>query len=78
MKEEGRGMANNAEALRKWNMLDKVTQNKLLENVYCKNCSITTIVDYVVTSSKPDIVLKGKCQKCKGDVARLIEWEWFN
>ena len=71
-------MANNVEALRKWNKLDKMTQEKILTNVYCINCQITTIIDYEVTSSKPDIVLKGKCKKCNHTVARLVENEWFN
>jgi len=76
--EKGNVMANNKEALRKWNMLDEVTQNKLLENVFCSKCHLTTIVYYEVTSKKPDIVLYGKCQKCGGDVARLVEREWFD
>ena len=73
-----RATANNARTIDKWNSLDKETQEKLLENVFCSKCHVTTIIDYKLTSSDPDIVLKGKCQKCGGNVARLIEWEWFN
>jgi hypothetical protein len=35
-------MANNKEALRKWDKLDRSTQNMLLENVFCLNCKVTT------------------------------------
>jgi len=71
-------MANNKEALNKWNKLDKAMQDKLLSNVFCANCHITTIIDYEITSSKPDIVIKGKCIKCGYRVTRLIENDWFN
>jgi hypothetical protein len=42
-------MANNKEALHKWNKLDKTTQDKLLSNVFCPNCHVTTIIDYEIT-----------------------------
>jgi hypothetical protein len=71
-------MADNKEALRRWGKLNRSTQNMLLENVFCLNCKVTTIIDYKIIMDKPDIVLKGKCKKCGRDVARLVESEWFD
>ena len=71
-------MAKNIEALCVWDKLDNKTQFELLENVFCRKCGVTTIVDYDITLSKPDIILKGKCKKCNGNVARLIESDWLN
>jgi hypothetical protein len=31
------------------------------------------IVDFEATMDKDDLVLKGKCEKCSSNVARLIE-----
>lgn len=70
-------MANTKTAQKKWNTLDKETQEKLLSNVFCITCHVTTIVDYKIVSNKDDIVLKGKCKKCGRNVARLVENEWF-
>lgn len=47
-------MVNNVEALRKWNKLDKTTQEKILTNVYCINCQVTTIVNYEITERTLD------------------------
>lgn len=66
-------MASNVSALRKWNKLDKATRQRLLENVFCIDCSVTTIVDYEVTMAKAGIVLRGKCKKCGKDVSRVVE-----
>jgi len=60
-------------ALRKWNKIDKEHQKLIVENVYCRNCKVTTIVDYSITSDKYGIVLKGKCKKCGNEVARVVE-----
>ena len=60
-------------ALRKWNKIDKEHQKLIIENVFCSNCKVTTIVNYSITSDKYGIILKGKCKKCGKDVARVIE-----
>ena len=70
-------MANKKTITDKWNSLGEIVQSKILDNVFCLNCKVTTIVDYNVTSDKNDILLKGKCKKCGRDVARLVECEWF-
>jgi hypothetical protein len=65
--------ASNLAAIRKWNKLDKATKQRLLENVFCSDCFVTTIVDYEITMEKAGIVLRGKCKKCGKDVARVVE-----
>lgn len=50
---------------------------RLEKNVFCKNCEgkkMTEIVFYkIYLLHSSDIVLRGKCKKCNGDVARYIE-----
>ena len=59
----------------KWNTISKSNQQKLLANVLCGKCAITTIVDYSIENSQNDIVLRGKCAKCGGNVARVVEFD---
>lgn len=65
-------------ALRKWSKLDRVTQNRLLANVFCIDCVVTTAIDYEVVSGEEGILIKGKCKKCGQDVARVVEEDWFS
>ena len=60
-------------AIQKWSKIPKHMQKKLLENVFCSTCGVITIVDYSMYDDKAGVLLKGKCKKCNGDVARLIE-----
>ncbi len=60
-------------AAQKWNKIPKEIQKKLLDNVFCSNCGVTTIVDYSMSNDKYGILLQGKCQNCGEKVARLIE-----
>ena len=62
-------------ALKKWNSIPKDLQKKILENVYCRNCHVTTITDFSIIEDKYGIILKGKCAKCGHEVARVIENE---
>ncbi len=71
-------MVSDIAAWRKWSKLDKATQNRLLSNVFCTGCTVTTAVDYEVVSCKAGILIKGKCKKCGRDVARVVEEEWFS
>ena len=59
----------------KWNTISKSNQAKLLNNVFCGKCGVTTIVEYTIENSQSDIVLQGKCTKCGGKVARVVEFE---
>jgi hypothetical protein len=62
-------------AAKKWSKLPQDLKNKLLENVFCSNCGVTTIVEYTLHNDKFGVLLKGKCKKCGMDVARLVEDE---
>ena len=57
----------------KWDTIPKDKQGLLLNNLFCSKCGVTTIIDYKINNDKFGILLKGKCQKCGKDVARLIE-----
>ncbi|RJQ25135.1 hypothetical protein C4565_08920 [Candidatus Parcubacteria bacterium] len=61
------------QAVKKWNQIPKEMQNKLIDNVFCGKCGVTTITDYTMTNDKYGVLLEGKCKKCGGPVARLIE-----
>ena len=60
-------------ALRKWNYIDKEHQKLIIENVFCRNCKVTTIVDYSIIEDEYGVILKGQCKKCGNDVARVID-----
>ena len=62
-----------SKALEIWNKLSKDQQNAILANVICRQCKLSTIKDYSIEKMGPDIVLKGRCSKCNGLVARLVE-----
>ena len=59
----------------KWGKISEAYQKMLLDNVFCGKCKMTTIVDYTIENNGSDIVLRGKCAKCGGNVARVIECE---
>jgi hypothetical protein len=59
---------------KKWYSLPKQIREKLKGNVFCSNCGVTTITEFVVKPADPHIVLEGKCVSCNDDVARLIEF----
>jgi len=57
-----------------WDKMPMAEKTMILNNVWCVGCSkVTTIVDYSGSVKKGDLVLNGKCQRCRGDVARLVE-----
>jgi len=60
-------------AAQKWNTIPENIQKQLIDNVYCSNCGVTTIVEYSIYNDKFGILLKGKCKKCKEPVVRLVE-----
>lgn len=59
----------------KWGSISGEFQQKILENIWCVKCGVTTMKDYTMENEQPDIVLTGKCVKCGGEVARLVEFD---
>ncbi len=62
-------------AAQKWNQIPKNVQELLINNVFCSNCGVTTLVDYSIHNDKYGVLLNGKCKKCGRDVKRLVEGE---
>ncbi len=62
-------------AMNRFNQIPDDIKSKLLSNVYCSKCAdMVKIVNFEATTmDKDNLVLKGKCEKCSGKVARLIE-----
>ncbi|MDI9333282.1 MAG: hypothetical protein QM533_02780 [Cytophagales bacterium] len=56
-----------------WLGIPASTRAMLLENVYCRHCRVTTIVDFRGSVKRGYVVLEGQCGKCGADVARLID-----
>jgi len=64
----------NMEAMLKWDEFPKDFQQRVIENIFCVNCRVTTIIDYDITLTDGGFVLlKGKCKKCGGSVARVVD-----
>ncbi|RPF50639.1 hypothetical protein [Aquisalibacillus elongatus] len=62
-------------ARKKWRKLPKGIRQRFLNNVFCVNCTVTTVVDYSIEDHQEGIVLVGTCKQCGDHVARLIENE---
>ncbi|MDE5414764.1 hypothetical protein [Alkalihalobacterium chitinilyticum] len=60
-------------AIRKWKGIPDDFKQKILSNVFCINCGVTTIINYSIHDDSDGILLKGVCKKCKEPVARCIE-----
>ena len=61
-------------AMNKFNQIPDDIKSKLLANVYCSKCADTVrIVDFEATMDNNDLILKGKCERCSGNIIRLIE-----
>ncbi len=51
-----------------------IFMEKIIPNCFCGDCGVTTIIDYeIYVNDLYDVVLRGKCEKCKGVVARCVE-----
>lgn len=65
-----------ARAARLWEELDSRTRIRLLNNVWCPNCSVRSSMQLLGGRvAGGDLVLNGRCLACGGDVARLVEME---
>lgn len=62
-------------AVQKWARVPKNIKQKIVNNVFCSSCGVTTIIEYTMHDDKLGILLRGKCNKCGKDVARLLENE---
>ncbi|MFC1961146.1 hypothetical protein ACFLYO_10600 [Chloroflexota bacterium] len=59
-----------------WDTILQQAQEQILKNVWCSHCAgATTITDFKGTVEKDDLILRGRCVTCGGEVARLIEGE---
>ena len=64
------------EAKAMWDAIPQGAQERILTNVWCVHCrSATTITDFKGDMEDMDLILRGRCMKCGGEVARLIEGE---
>ena len=58
----------------KWMRIPKNIREKLLNNVWCTNCSdVVRIVEYSIEDDKIGLIIKGKCEICGGKVTRVVE-----
>lgn len=61
-------------AMQKFNQIPDDVKSKILSNVYCSSCKdAVKVVDFTATIDGADLLLSGKCERCSGEVARLIE-----
>ncbi|MCF8012330.1 MAG: hypothetical protein K9L17_13570 [Clostridiales bacterium] len=60
-------------AAKKWSKIPKDIQKRIVNNVFCSTCGVTTIVNYTLYDDRFGVLLQGKCEKCGKDVARLVE-----
>lgn len=57
-----------------WEGIPLHIQEKILNNVWCSNCSKgTTIKKFVGKVESGDLLLTGECAKCNCKVVRVVE-----
>lgn len=62
------------QALKFWEAIPGETRQRLLRNVWCAHCSKeTTITHFTGRIQRGDLILSGQCNKCQGEVARVVE-----
>ncbi|WP_300284191.1 hypothetical protein [Nitrosomonas sp.] len=61
-------------ARQRWKTIPADIRQRLLANVWCVQCRHeVTITSFTGTIKGGSLLLEGKCAKCHGDVARVIE-----
>ncbi len=62
------------QALKQWEAIPGETRQRLLRNVWCAYCSKeVTITHFTGRIQRGALILNGRCSKCQGEVARVIE-----
>ena len=62
------------EAKKFWESIPPNIRVKLLNNVYCAHCQNTRGVGNAkMNIEKGDLIIKGMCTTCGGEVCRLVE-----
>ena len=61
-------------AFKKWKEIPKLSQDKLLSNVWCSGCGRSTeIILEEITIEKPSLILRGKCKTCGQNICRIVD-----
>ncbi|TDR33100.1 hypothetical protein [Hydromonas duriensis] len=61
-----------------WSLLPIDTKKVILSNVYCTHCRNNTVMFNATGKSEHgDLILKGQCAICMGQVGRLVEADAF-
>ena len=50
-------------AVQKWARIPQNIKQRIVKNVFCSSCGVTTIIEYTMHDDKFGILLKGKCNK---------------
>jgi len=59
-----------------WESIAPPLKTQILNTVGCRHCAnVTTIVHYTGKVKGGDLILEGECERCGGQVVRLIENE---
>ena len=63
-------------ARRRWDAIPAPIRQRFLANVWCGHCAReTTVTDFSGRIQRGDLLLTGRCARCGGEVARVIEGE---
>ena len=62
-------------AIKKWKAIPDYGRRMLISNVFCSKCGVTALEEgFTIHENKPyGIILRGRCEKCGGQVVRCIE-----
>lgn len=64
------------QAQKRWAEIPTTAQKRILQNVWCSECRDgVTIVLETANMERGDVILRGKCKTCGGEVCRVVEGE---
>ena len=59
-----------------WKRIPENIREEILRNVWCSNCSdVVSVADYYIENDKFGLIIRGKCNVCGSEVARVVEKE---
>jgi len=59
-----------------WKRISESIKKKILSNVWCSNCrDVISVSDYDIENHDYGLEIRGKCNVCGNEVARVVENE---
>jgi hypothetical protein len=59
-----------------WKRIPEDIREKILSNIWCTSCrDVVSVIDYQIENDELGLIIQGKCNVCRSEVARVVEKE---